>query len=140
MKPDEIIEALGLTPHPEGGCYAETWRHEAASGRGAGSAIYYILRAGERSRWHRVDTTELWHYYAGAPIELSTYTPGSPVERHRLGSDLLGGERPQIIVPPDVWQAARSLGEWTLVGCTVSPAFEFEHFEMAEPGWDPEQG
>ncbi|MEM7136839.1 MAG: cupin domain-containing protein [Myxococcota bacterium] len=137
MTPDEIIEALALEPHPEGGHFRETWRHREPSARGAGTAIYHFLRAGERSHWHRVDATEIWHFYAGAPIKLSTYREGEPVAHHRLGPDLRAGQRPQIVIAPHVWQAARSLGEWTLVGCTVSPAFEFEHFELAPPGWRP---
>lgn len=137
MTAEEIIEALGLAPHPEGGHYRETWRHVSQDGRGAGTAIYYLLRAGERSHWHRVDSAEIWHYYAGAPLELSTSVSGSSVDTHRLGPDLVSGDRPQVIVPPGAWQAAHSLGDWTLVGCTVSPAFEFEQFEMAPPGWRP---
>jgi hypothetical protein len=137
MTADEIIEALGLHPHPEGGHYRETWRHVADEGRGAGTAIYHLLKAGEFSHWHRVDAAEVWHFYAGAPLELSTYLVGLPVERRRLGQHLTRGERPQLIVDPGVWQAARSLGDWTLVGCTVSPAFEFEHFELAPPNWSP---
>ena len=137
MTPEEIIELLDLTPHPEGGHYRETWRHQADAGRGAGTAIYHFLRAGELSHWHRVDVTEVWHYYAGAPIELALYDDDEPIERHVLGVDLTRGQRPQIIVAPHRWQSARSLGEWTLVGCTVSPAFEFAHFELAPPEWHP---
>jgi uncharacterized protein len=137
---DALIAALGLAPHPEGGHYRETWRAEAAAGtRAAGSAIYFLLRAGERSAWHRVDAAEIWHWYGGAPLELSI-APASgeqPARRLLLGSDIEAGERPQLIVAAGEWQAAVSLGDWTLVGCTVSPAFEFEGFELAEPGWVP---
>jgi uncharacterized protein len=140
MDADAIIAALRLVPHPEGGHYRETWRAEAAPGtRAAGSAIYFLLRSGERSAWHRVDAAEIWHWYDGAPLELSI-APASgeqPARRLRLGPDLHAGRRPQLIVPAGDWQAAASLGDWTLVGCTVSPAFEFEGFEMAEPGWTP---
>jgi len=132
---EAIIAALQLAPHPEGGWYRETYRGDAArGGRAAITAIYYLLRAGERSHWHRVDAAEIWHWYAGDTLELR-------VERDtvRLGSDLGAGERPQAVVPPFAWQAARSLGAWTLVGCTVSPAFEFAGFELAPQGWQPEE-
>ena len=132
---EAIIAALQLAPHPEGGWYRETYRGDAPrGGRAAITAIYYLLRAGERSHWHRVDAAEIWHWYAGDTLELR-------VERDtvRLGSDLGAGERPQAVVPPFAWQAARSLGAWTLVGCTVSPAFEFAGFELAPQGWQPEE-
>lgn len=137
MTPAQIIQTLRLTPHPEGGHYRETWRHDAGEARGAGTAIYYLLQAGERSHWHRVDTAEIWHFYAGAPLELSTCIEGQEVRRRLLGGDLSAEQSPQIIVAPEEWQAARSLGDWTLVGCTVAPAFEFERFELAPPGWTP---
>lgn len=133
-----VAEILGLRPHPEGGWYAETWREPAPEGeRPASSAIYYLLRSGERSAWHRIDATEVWHHYAGAPLELRLSRDGVRVETHRLGTDLAAGERPQVVVPAGAWQAARSLGAWTLVGCTVAPAFEFARFELAPPGWEP---
>ena len=138
--PDEIITELGLRPHPEGGHYAETWRAQAGAGeRPAGTAIYYLLRAGERSHWHRIDAAELWHYYAGDPLALSI-APGSgdaPAERHTLGPDLAVDQRPQIVVPAGDWQTAEPLGAWTLVGCTVSPGFDFTGFELAPPDWEP---
>jgi predicted cupin superfamily sugar epimerase len=135
---DDIIAALGMAPHPEGGHYVETWRHvPEGGGRGAGTAIYYLLEAGERSHWHRVDATEIWHWYAGAPLALSFSADGIAVERVMLGNDLQSGASPQVIVPARVWQSAESAGAWTLVGCTVSPAFEFSGFEMAPPGWAP---
>jgi predicted cupin superfamily sugar epimerase len=124
-----IIAALGLAPHPEGGHFRETWR-DSAEPRGHGTAIYYLLQAGEISRWHRVDAAEIWHYYAGAPLDLRIAAPEAKPETHRLGPDVLNGERPQILVPQDHWQSAESRGAWTLVGCTVSPAFEFAGFEM----------
>ncbi|HEY5208373.1 MAG TPA: cupin domain-containing protein [Stellaceae bacterium] len=130
---EAIIAALGLGPHPEGGWYRETHRDAAPPGtRAAVTAIYYLLRDGERSHWHRIDATEIWHWYAGAALEL-----GIGAERVRLGSDLAAGERPQAVVPPHAWQSARSLGAWTLVGCTVAPAFDFAGFELAPPGWEP---
>jgi predicted cupin superfamily sugar epimerase len=135
----EIIRLLGLEPHPEGGHYTQTFRDSVKSaGRSASTAIYFLLARGERSRWHRVDAAEAWHYYAGAPLELEISLDGkAPIERIRLGSDLAAGERPQAVVLAHAWQAAASLGEWTLVGCTVAPGFMFEHFEMAPPGWTP---
>jgi uncharacterized protein len=138
MLADEIIERLGMKPHPEGGFYAETWRDEPESGgRGTGTAIYFLLRRGERSHWHRVDAVEIWHFYAGASLELSTWDEGRAVEVRTLGNDLLSGQAPQLLVPAGVWQAARTCGDWTLVGCTVSPAFVFDGFELAAPGWEP---
>lgn len=144
---DALIAALELRQHPEGGWYAETWRADAPAGtRPSGSAIYFLLRAGETSRWHRVDAAEAWHHYAGAALELRIAAPSDDVGSapivsvHRLGSDVTAGERPQAIVPAGAWQTARSLGAWTLVGCTVSPAFEFAGFELAPEGWEPLRG
>ena len=137
MTPEGIIERLGLQPHTEGGCYVETWRGSSGAGRGPGTAIYYLLREGEVSAWHRIDAGELWHWYAGAPLELRVSHDGIVVGTRRLGNDLDSGERPQLLVEPHAWQSARSLGEWTLAGCTVAPAFEFEHFELAPDGWEP---
>jgi predicted cupin superfamily sugar epimerase len=135
---DTVITALGLMPHPEGGHYAETWRDsEPASGRAYSSAIYYLLRAGEQSRWHRIDAAEIWHFYAGAALELTLSRDGHGVEPRRLGSALISGERPQVAVPAGWWQAARTLGDWSLVGCTVAPAFQFERFELADEHWHP---
>lgn len=135
-----IIARLGLEPHPEGGHFRETFRdpHRLEDGRSASTAIYFLLAAGEQSHWHRVDATEIWHWHAGAPLRLSlAATDAGPVEHRLLGSDLSAGEQPQLVVPRDVWQAARSLGDWTLVGCTVAPGFEFAGFELAPPGWQP---
>lgn len=137
---DAIIEALGLRPHPEGGHYAQTWSADAADGeRSAGTAIYYLLRAGERSHWHRVDAAEVWHFYAGEPLALSVAAGSGTAEPecHVLGLDLTAGQRPQVVVPAGAWQAAEPMGAWTLVGCTVSPGFRFEGFELAAPGWQP---
>ncbi len=136
---EAIIATLGLEPHPEGGWFAETWRAPAGPGeREAGTAIYFLLREGESSAWHRVDAAEIWHHYAGSPLELSTWTPGAAVRARVLGSNLSDGERPQWVVAANEWQSARTLGSFTLVGCTVSPAFRFEGFEMAPVGWTPE--
>jgi len=136
---EEVIRLLGLTPHPEGGFYAETFRPAAPDGgRGASTAIYYLLRDGEVSAWHRVrDADEVWHHYAGAPLELRIADGAAGVATTRLGSDLLAGERPQAVVPADAWQTARAVGGWVLVGCTVAPAFQFSSFEMAPAGWEP---
>lgn len=137
---ETVIARLGLRPHPEGGHYAETWRHvPEGGGRGAGTAIYYLLRAGERSHWHRVDATEIWHYHAGDPLRLILSEDGREQRGVLLGPDIEAGHAPQVIVPPLCWQAAEPMGAWTLVGCTVSPAFEFAGFEMAPKGWSPGQ-
>jgi predicted cupin superfamily sugar epimerase len=138
LSADEVVQILGLSPHPEGGSYRETFRAAAPDGgRGASTAIYYLLRRGEISAWHRVDADEVWHHYAGAPLELLLSPDGRQRSTARLGRDLAAGERPQAAVPAGAWQSARSLGEWTLVGCTVAPAFEFAGFEMAPAGWEP---
>lgn len=139
MDAPEIIAALDLRPHPEGGWYAETWRAPVADGeRPAGSAIYFLLAAGESSHWHRVDAAEIWQHSAGAALELRIApTDDGPVISHSLGADLAAGERPQVVVPAGAWQAARSTGAWTLVGCTVVPGFTFAGFELAPPGWEP---
>lgn len=141
MNAADIIAALGLIPHPEGGYFRETYRHAPPQGgRGAKTAIYYLLRAGEVSRWHRVgDADEIWHFYAGAALKLEISPEGGTVAAHTLGPDIATGQRPQILVPRGHWQSARSLGAWTLVGCTVAPAFEFAGFEMAPEGWTPTQ-
>ncbi|QTL05858.1 cupin domain-containing protein [Aquabacter sp. L1I39] len=138
MTAAEIIALLDLQPHPEGGHFRETFREAGeGGGRGASTAIYFLLAAGERSHWHRVDASETWHFYAGAPLRLSIAEEGGAVHHLVLGADLMAGERPQGVVPPFAWQAAQSLGAWTLVGCTVAPAFRFEGFELAPPGWEP---
>ncbi len=138
MTAQDIIEQLGLGPHPEGGFFRETWRDApVGGGRGAGTAIYFLLTRDRVTRWHRVDSAEIWHFYAGAPVALSVSSDGRESEEQLLGTDLAAGQRPQRLVPPGAWQRARSLGDWTLVGCTVSPAFEFERFELAPPGWEP---
>lgn len=133
----DVIYTLGMERHPEGGRYAETFVDiEGETGRAHSTAIYYLLEAGELSHWHRVDAVEVWHYYAGAPIELNL-SEGISVDRKVLGSDLAAGQRPQVVVPRDVWQSAKSLGDWTLVGCTVAPGFQFSGFEMAAKDWAP---
>jgi predicted cupin superfamily sugar epimerase len=136
----EIIRLLDLKPHPEGGHYRQTFQDARvdAGGRAASTAIYFLLARGERSHWHRVDAVEVWHHYAGAPLVLEmAESESGPVRRMKLGDDLAAGERPQGIVPAGHWQAAESIGDWTLVGCTVAPGFRFETFEMAPPDWTP---
>lgn len=129
----ELIARLGLEPHPEGGWYRQTWRGTADDGqRPSGSAIYYLLTEAEVSRRHRVDAVEIWHYYRGAPIELRIAAPDGADQIHLLGPDIEDGQAPQVLVPAGDWQEARSLGAFSLVGCTVSPAFEFSGFELAD--------
>jgi uncharacterized protein len=138
MQPADIIRILNLKPHPEGGHFAETFRDKALIGeRSASTAIYFMLTAEEVSRWHTVDAVEVWHFYAGAPLELTIKVAGRPAERQIIGPDLAKGERPQGIVPAGAWQMARPLGAWVLVGCTVAPGFDFEGFRLAPDGFDP---
>jgi uncharacterized protein len=136
----DIIRLLELRPHPEGGHFRETFRDTRmiGGGRAASTAIYFLLGRGERSHWHRVDAVEVWHWYAGSPLVLETAAADTgPVVRTTLGPDLAAGERPQAVVPAQAWQAAESLGDWTLAGCTVAPGFTFSGFEMAAPDWSP---
>lgn len=130
---DAIIRKLELMPHPEGGWYRQTWVGPEVGGRASGTAILFLLQAGERSHWHRVDADEIWLWHAGSPLVLSMGVDRA--EELRLGPDVLGGEVVQAVVPAGWWQAARSTGAWTLVSCTVSPGFRFEGFELAPPGW-----
>lgn len=133
---DDIIRLLGLEPHPEGGHFRQTWIADDP-GRPSGTCIYFLLSGGESSHWHRVDAAEIWHHYVGAPLVLSiAASPEGPAMDHLLGPDLFEEQRPQIIVPTLHWQAARSTGDWSLVGCSVSPAFHFEGFTLAPPGFD----
>jgi predicted cupin superfamily sugar epimerase len=138
LSADAIIALLGLAPHPEGGHFRETFRDPASvnGGRAASTAIYFLLRAGEISRWHRVDAAEVWHWYAGAPLMLAIAEHAGR-RTMTLGSDLAAGLRPQAVVPAHAWQQAHSAGAWTLVGCTVAPGFEFAGFELAPPGFVP---
>lgn len=138
MTPDQIIARFGLARHPEGGHYRQTWvAHGPDDQRPAGTAILFLLQAGEVSHWHKVDADEIWHYYAGSPLALRlSGTDQGPARRLILGPDLHAGEGPQIVVPAHHWQTAESLGAWTLVGCTVSPGFRFDGFTLAPPGFD----
>ncbi len=141
LEASEIIALLDLKPHPEGGWYRQTFSDDLPMGKRANStAIYYLLQAGERSHWHRVDAVEIWHFHAGSPLELLISPDGQDHQKQILGPDFKNGQRPQLVVPAGQWQSATSLGTWTLAGCTVSPGFEFSGFEMADKGWEPGQG
>ncbi|MEZ5819320.1 MAG: cupin domain-containing protein [Xanthobacteraceae bacterium] len=135
----EIIARLELRPHPEGGHYRETFRDERtdAQGRAMSTAIYFLLARGERSHWHRIDAVEIWHHYSGAALTLKIADRDGTQHTVALGSDVAAGEHPQAIVPAGAWQSAESTGDWTLVGCTVAPAFEFAKFELAAKDWQP---
>ena len=138
MTADEVIDRLALDPHPEGGWYRETYRAPAeAGGRAACTAIYYLLKVGELSHWHRVDAVEIWHWYAGGPLALTISENGHDASAVHLGPELALHQRPQAVVPAHAWQTAETLGEWTLVGCTVAPGFDFDCFELAPPDWFP---
>jgi len=138
MSAAEIIARLDLKPHPEGGHYRETFRDSRTdgTGRSRSTAIYFLLARGERSHWHRIDAVETWHYYAGSALTLKIADDDGQWS-FRLGANLAAGEQPQAIVPPHTWQAAESTGDWTLVGCTVAPGFDFSTFEMAPEDWEP---
>lgn len=137
LSAEDVVAMLGLSPHPEGGHYRETFRDSAAAGgRARSTAIYFLLKAGERSHWHKVDAAEAWHHYAGAPLLLEI-ADDSAQTSIRLGNDLRAGERPQAVVPTGAWQRAASLGAWTLVGCTVAPGFEFAGFTLAPADFSP---
>lgn len=138
LSAEDVCGALNLQPHPEGGHYREIWRDDAATGqREAVSTILFLLKAGERSHWHRIDAAELWLWHAGSPLELTVAGQDGATSLHHLGPDLGRGHILQGIVPPHAWQSAESLGKWSLVGCVVAPAFSFARFELAPPGWEP---
>jgi uncharacterized protein len=131
---EAVISALQLKPHPEGGHFRETWRDApAGGGRGVGTAILFLLAEGQRSHWHRVDAAELWIWQAGAPLLLRV----GAEEQCVLGPTYGSGERLQQLVPKHAWQSAHSRRNWTLCSCVVTPAFSFEGFELAPPGWEP---
>jgi predicted cupin superfamily sugar epimerase len=134
----DVIQLLGLKPHPEGGHFREMFRdpRKVTGERAASTAIYYLLARGERSHWHRLDAAEVWHFYVGGSLSLEVAADGRTTT-HVLGTDLAAGARPQVVVPQGAWQSAQSLGAWTLAGCTVAPGFEFAGFEMAPKGWSP---
>jgi predicted cupin superfamily sugar epimerase len=132
LSAQDIIRMLALKPHPEGGHFRETFRdpNQIADRRSVSTAIYFLLARGERAHWHRIDAVEIWHWYAGAPLQLEIAAA--------LGGDISAGLRPQAVVPPQAWQAAQTLGDWTLLGCTVAPGFDFAKHEVAPQGWSPE--
>ena len=140
LSAQDIIRMLALKPHPEGGHFRETFRDpsQMADGRSVSTAIYFLLARGERTHWHRIDVVEIWHWYAGAPLQLEIAAAPGRVERVTLGGDISAGLRPQAVVPPQAWQAAQTLGDWTLLGCTVAPGFDFAKHEVAPQGWSPE--
>jgi len=134
----EIIALLELDRHPEGGWYRQTFEDTPEAGQRAQStAIYYLLEAEDHSHWHRVDAAEVWHWYGGAPLRLRLSHEGKVIDEYVLGANLAAGQRPQVIVPKHSWQTAKSLGSWTLVGCTVAPGFQFSGFELAPKDWSP---
>ena len=139
MSAEEVVRLLDLAPHPEGGWFRETFRDPRtdAGGRSVSTLIYFLLGPGDVSAWHRVDAAEIWHWYAGAPIVITVSENGHDCAASHLGPDLKAGQRPQFVVPANVWQTATSLGAWTLVGCTVAPGFQFSGFELAPPDWRP---
>ena len=138
MTAAEVVSLLGLEPHPEGGFYRQTFADRVVAGRPTSTLIYYMLTDRQSGTWHRVtDAAEVWHWYAGAPMRLDISRDGKSVTAHALGNDLTGGERPQLVIPGNAWQRAACLGDWTLVGCTVAPGFQFSKFEQAGPGWEP---
>ncbi|GAJ30827.1 cupin domain-containing protein [Acidomonas methanolica] len=134
----DVIDRLGLAPHPEGGWFRETWRDPAQDGdpRGRASLILYLLEHGQRSHWHRIDASEIWLHQGGGRLSLLTWSGGAMTTRY-LGADLAGGELPQAVVAPGEWQAAETKADWALVACMVVPGFTFSGFEMAPPGWEP---
>jgi predicted cupin superfamily sugar epimerase len=140
LSAQDIIRMLALKPHPEGGHFRETFRDpkQIVDGRSVSTAIYFLLARDERAHWHRIDAVEIWHWYAGAPLQLEIAAAPGRVERVTLGGDISAGLRPQAVVPPQAWQAAQTLGDWTLLGCTVAPGFDFAKHEVAPQGWSPE--
>ena len=140
MNADDVIRVLGLQPHPEGGHYRETFRDtREIAGRAASTAIYFLLQAGEVSRWHSVDATEIWHFYAGDPLEIGIKAAGQARQLVVLGPRIDNAQRPQVIVPAQAWQMAQPLGAWTLAGCTVAPGFEFTGFALAADTFNPDR-
>jgi uncharacterized protein len=140
LTPQDIIRMLDLKPHPEGGHFRETFRdsQQIGAGRPTSTAIYYLLARGDRSHWHRLDAVEVWHWYAGAPLQLEIAAVSGRIERITLGGDIAAGLRPQAVVPAKTWQAAQTTGDWTLLGCTLAPGFDFAKLELAPEGWSPE--
>jgi len=138
LSASEIIRLLALEPHVEGGFYRQTFADTPdAFGRPVSTLIYYLLTDGQSGAWHKVDSAEVWHFYGGAPMLMRTSRDGKTLVEHVLGVDLAAGARPQLVIPASAWQQAQTMGEWSLVGCTVAPGFQFSKFVQAEPGWEP---
>ena len=134
---DQIINKLGLQPHPEGGFYRQTWVGPLIDGRASGTAILFLLRAGENSHWHRVDADEIWIFNAGAPLLLrNAESDRGPADAHKLGPDVMAADTAQITVPKGWWQVEKTTGDSSLASCTVSPGFQFAGFELAAPDFD----
>lgn len=139
MNPKDLIRMLGLEPHPEGGHYTQTFKSALSLAtpqgpRAATTAIYFLLEAGDFSAWHRVRSDEVWHFYAGEGLELHLLSDAGEYRKVRMGPNVLQGEKPQAVVPAGVWQAARPVGAYALVGCTVAPGFNFADFELPTRG------
>ena len=132
---EDIVEKLGMMRHPEGGYYRETFRDVDRDGRAISSAMLYLIK--RPAPWHRIDAAEVWHWYGGAAVELSYSQTAGNVICQKLGNNIIGNELPQIVIPANAWQAAKSLGTWSLIGTTVAPGFEFDAHELASPGWTP---
>ena len=139
MTAAQIIKFLQLQPHPEGGWYKQTWKSEdTLSGRASGTSIYFLLKAGEISHWHKIDSVEIWHYYDGSPLILRIATEdNNEIATKILGPNLAKSQSPQILVNKNLWQSAETTGDYTLVGCTVSPGFEFSKFTLAPKNFNP---
>jgi uncharacterized protein len=138
MTASQVIGLLNLEPHPEGGWYRQSFSDRPDStGRPLSTAIYYLLEGGKRNAWHRVDATEMWHWYGGDAMRIEVSHDGVHRIESLLGPDLMSGERPQFVIPAGHWQRTTCLGDWALIGCTVTPGFQFSRFELAEPGWEP---
>ena len=134
--PASLIESLKMTPHPEGGHFAETFRADD----GSASLIFYLLKSDERSHWHRLTKNEILHFYDGDPMSVLLSQDGMSIQRKTLGRDAVDNEAYHLIVPKGTWFSMQSTGDWSLIGCTVSPAFSFDDFELASKGWMPGDG
>jgi hypothetical protein len=141
LTPAELVEMLGLSPHPEGGFFRETYRAAESftpSGIGApravSTAILYLLREGEKSRLHRIKSDELWHYHLGGGLRLTELRPGGKIQETIIGPGLAAGQKLQHAVPAGAWFGAEPLAGFALVGCTVAPGFDFADFELGKRG------
>ncbi|UTW60360.1 cupin domain-containing protein [Kordiimonas sp. SCSIO 12603] len=136
----DVIKKLDLSPHPEGGYYRRTYQNEGgAEARGRATSIYYFLEGTDFAKWHSTDGDEIWYWHAGAALTLEIDLHHKGVQSYELGPDIFHGQAPQILVPADNWQRARSNGDWTLVSCMVSPGFLFDSYELIEDeNWHPD--